>query len=618
MSTNPEVSGALVIGAQRFQAALLIEPVSEDTLTTAEQAALIERVWPSVEKANRSAPAHAQVEKAFILVVPPDRRFIRSGKGTFMRGPTISQYETEVDTLYANADTVEEEMDSQAVRHDMSLDVVSQIIRERVLAVTKWSSIDHNVSFFDHGMDSLQGLQLLRALRRSLQRPDLALSTIYQNSTVAQLAENICKGQDGGQNERKVMEDLLVTYKQLIQDLPVSSALETGTTTASAPVSILLTGSTGTVGRYLLKALLDHPDTGHVFCLNRGEDGGSAAQYESFAAAGLSSAGLTDRVTFLKADLHQKSLGLDKDTYESLRTQVDVVIHAAWPVNFNLALLSFRSQLAGLVNLLGFAASTSSSSSSSRARFVFISSVSAVEGNENGPAPEAVLDDLDAPAPLGYARSKFLGELIVDAAAKHFQDSMFATIIRVGQVAGPVSGSGLWNPREWFPSMILSSLHMGMVPNSLGKHFDEIDFVPVDLLANILVELASTPSAGDDASGAKVFNLRNPQLTPWATLLPGAAEAVEPHLRVVTPDTWLASLKKSDEKTIDKSEETTNPASKLIDFFTGLWVSDTGRVVEPMLVGNAMRASPTLRSLEPVQQEWMHKWIKDLADRQKV
>lgn len=208
---------------------------------------------------------------------------------------------------------------------------------------------------------------------------------------------------------------------------------------APAPVNILLTGSTGTVGKYLLRALLNHADTGHAFCLNHGEDSGSSSQQEGFASAGLSSTGLNDRVTFIKADLQKRSLGLDEDTYESLRTQVDVVIHAAWPVNFNLALLSLRPQLAGLVNLLDFAASTSSS----RARFIFISSVSAVEGYKNGSAPEAVLYDLDTPAPLGYARSKFLGELLVDAAAKHFQDSMSTINICVGQLAGPVIGPGL-------------------------------------------------------------------------------------------------------------------------------------------------------------------------------
>lgn len=54
-------------------------------------------------------------------------------------------------------------------------------------------------------------------------------------------------------------------------------------------------------------------------------------------------------------------------------------------------------------------------------------------------------------------------------------------------------------------------------------------------------------------------------------------------------------------------EATMNPASKLIDFFTGLWAPDTERAVEPMLVDSAMKASPALHSLEPVHQEWMLK-----------
>ncbi|TGO17008.1 hypothetical protein BTUL_0021g00050 [Botrytis tulipae] len=78
MTSNPEVSGALVIGAQKLQAALLIEPVSDLPLTTAEQAALIERIWPSIEESNRTAPAHARVEKSFVLVIPMDRRLIRA------------------------------------------------------------------------------------------------------------------------------------------------------------------------------------------------------------------------------------------------------------------------------------------------------------------------------------------------------------------------------------------------------------------------------------------------------------------------------------------------------------------------------------------------------------
>lgn len=62
---NSDVRAALVMGAQRFQAALLIDPVSEDAgLSMAERAAFIEKIWPSVEEANRECPVsiHCHVQ----------------------------------------------------------------------------------------------------------------------------------------------------------------------------------------------------------------------------------------------------------------------------------------------------------------------------------------------------------------------------------------------------------------------------------------------------------------------------------------------------------------------------------------------------------------------------
>lgn len=422
-----------------------------------------------------------------------------------MRGPSISQYASKIENLSASADATDEEDGGHTVIHDMTLDVVISLIRKDVLAVTKRSSLGDVGNFFDDGIDSLRGLQLVRALRRNLHRPDFALSMIYQNPTVPQLANVIHNGQTEGQDAHKTMENYLATYRMLLQEYSTSSNQNTGHALASGPINILLTGSTGTVGRYLLRTLLDRADIGRIYCLNRGVDGGKFAQNQGFASAEFSSAGLENRVTFIRADLQQPRLGLDQITYELLRTQVNLVVHAAWPVNFNLELSSFRSQLSGLMNLLFLTASTPFP----RTRFIFMSSVSAVEGYKDGPPPETILDNFQIPVPLGYARSKFLDELLVDFGAKLFANNICATVIRVGQVAGPVMRPGLWNPNEWFPSMILSSLHMGMVPDSLGPFFDKIDFVPVDLLANILVDLATTESVERATSGASVYNLRN-------------------------------------------------------------------------------------------------------------
>lgn len=620
MANNPELSGVLVIGAQRFQAALLIESASESLLTTAEQAALIERIWPSVEEANRSAPAHAQLEKSFILIVPSDRRFIRAGKGTFMRGPSISQYIEEIERLYANADFSPDDGDDGAdeeTLHISGLDGITHLVRQHVRTVTGWSSLDDASGFFDHGMDSLQGVRLTRALRRSFHRPGLALSTIYQNPTVSRLAAAIFTGDGDEQDEYQVMENLLATYQGLIQQIPVTQGVDERPNRTSLPTNVLLTGSTGTVGTYLLHALLARNGIGRIFCLNRGEDGGKASQHKSFAAAGLDN-DWDDRVVFIKADLQQSSLGLDGPTYESLRAQVGIVIHAAWPVNFNFPLAAFRPQLDGLVSLLTFA-------TSSGARFVFISSVAAVEGYTRGPPPEEVLNDLDTPAPLGYGRAKFLAERLVDTAARHLGNAMPATIIRLGQVAGPVEGPGLWNPREWLPSMVLSSLHLGQVPDSLGPHFSNVDFVPVDLLSNVLVELATaTTEVGQVTSSATVFNIRNPHLTPWRTLLPAITDAVagQQHssgrlpLQVVAPASWLARLRASNDTESYHDVAVRNPAIKLLDFFDNLWGAEAGTEptpvpMKPMAVEHAVEASPALRRLEPVQLDWMHKWVME-------
>ncbi|EMR87674.1 putative ochratoxin a non-ribosomal peptide synthetase protein [Botrytis cinerea BcDW1] len=592
-ASNPEVSGAIVIGAQRFQAAFLIGPASATLLTTAEQATLIERIWPSIEESNRKAPAHVRLEKSFVLVLPADRRLIRAAKGTFTRAPSISQYTEEIEKLYNNADLLSNDDDypNGDTAHyytPTGPDATTRLIRQHVRSVTASSNLDDADNFFDRGMDSLQSLQLTRALRRSFQRPDFAISTIYQNSTVSQLRTAILTPNKNEQDELEIMEALLTTYR--------------------------------TIGSYLLQALLNRDGIANVFCLNCGEDGGKAKQRKIFTASGFATTKLSNRVTFIKADLESPSLGMDEHAYKSLSGEIDLIIHAAWPVNFNLALSAFRSQFAGIINLLTLAASTNSTT-----RFVFVSSIAAVEGHTAGPALEEIIFSLKTSAPFGYARAKFLSELLVDAAGQHLGETISTTIIRIGQIAGPVLNPGLWNPREWFPSVMLSSLYLGQIPNSLGPRFDNVDFIPVDLLGDFFVDLVTTRKNMSRESATTVSNLRNPQLVTWSTLLRDLVAIRS--LEILEPEVWLDSLRMSREengadgdgdgdgdgdRNVDVEQ---NPAVKLLDFLTGLLkfrdLDAEGGVGEPMLVERALDASPKMRGLEAVRGEWIGKWMSE-------
>lgn len=529
VARNPELSGALVIGTQRFQAALLIDPVAlheHGPLTTSEQAALIERVWPSVQEANAVSPAHARVEKSLILVV--DRPLVRAGKGTIQRAGSIQQNIAEIESLYANADLA---MDEGHGPDETSLNLtdtegVTRFIRESVCAVTDWP-YSHQAyttgTFFEHGMDSLMTLRLIRLLRRGLHRPDLGLSTIYSNPTVDQLSTALLAQKDERRDDdASLMKSLLSTYRALIEQMPKPKNVHAVSKPRGVPVTAVLTGSTGTVGTFLLRALLDRPGISRVYCLNRSEDGGYAAQKLRMAERGLKVADLDERVTFLCTDLSQPFLGLGEKVYRELCDHVGIIIHNAWPVNFNLRLSAFQPQLAGLVNL--FRLSTAASSGHP-ASLIFISSVSAVGTGgpviENRPIPEQVPSLSDAPNTNAYARSKFLSELLCDSAAQRL--GIPVTIARVGQVAGAVRlPGGQWNQKEWFPSLVIGSLTMGCLPDNLGTQFTEIDWLPADLLADVLVDLVQDQldSESEKPGNAHVYNLRNPYTTAWESLLP--------------------------------------------------------------------------------------------------
>lgn len=82
IASHPEVKAVLVTGAQKFQAALLIELNDEKELGPSERAVVIERIWPKVQDANQVCPAHAKIAKTHILLVDPKRPMGRAGKGT--------------------------------------------------------------------------------------------------------------------------------------------------------------------------------------------------------------------------------------------------------------------------------------------------------------------------------------------------------------------------------------------------------------------------------------------------------------------------------------------------------------------------------------------------------
>ncbi|CAD6582894.1 MAG: hypothetical protein ASARMPRED_001098 [Alectoria sarmentosa] len=601
VSRNVDISAALVIGAQRFQAALLIEPITTDkTLDPAKRAACIERIWPTVEEANRDAPSHARLMKSHVLFTQPRKPMLRAGKGTVQRSGTLKAYASEIDALYGDADMMSTSLEGEVGNQNGTLDqaTVSKCVRQSVLSIVEWPSLDEAANFFALGMDSLQAIVLVRKLRQSL-GISVALSTLYTNPSVLTLTASILHLLDQHQVSKtsqaqartKERNDMVQDYKTMIDKtlLPKFNA-ESNVRPKQIYEVVILTGSTGTLGSYILDKLLRSPTVSHIYCLNRAEDSLSM-QIKKNRLLGLQHPPSNKRASFLTVDLSQRFFKLTKSQYDELDSKATLVIHNAWAVNFNLSLSSFKPQLDNLVNLLAFA-----NKSAKSARFFYISSISSVISycSAAGKTPEKPVTADNAPGPNGYSQSKYVAEQIIDYAAQTVPSGPSFAFARVGQIAGAANRSGIWNKNEWFPSMIISSVQIGAIPDSLGSTFDRIDWVPIDLLADILVELAlerGQPAASctaPETHHADVYHPLNSHMTTWTGLrdivLDELNSETKKPLEIIPLHKWIVKVRKDAESAVDSGRNgdsvhleaalRSNPAAKLVDFYEELVASE--------------------------------------------
>lgn len=381
---------------------------------------------------------------------------------------------------------------------------------------------DDNV--FELGMDSLQVTIAVQKLKAALRAQNLNVDTskigphfFYTAPSSNQLAQAVNRLINGvekadtakvncnGEDRQTYMQAMIDKYTTGLEiQLAPKKARSDGLTVA-------LTGSTGSLGSYLLHSLIENPRIAKIICLNRSADAQkrqTAKNKQRDLLTPWESSDLRSYpVEFLTADLSKADLGLGEKTYSRLLESVDAIIHNAWKVDFNHTIESFeKGHIAGTRHLIDL-----SRKCTYRAPILFISSISTalhwMQKNPGQIVPELIIEDLDSPEFLGYGESKYVSERLIEA---HSSSSGFtSSVLRVGQIAGPVlSTAGIWNLQEWFPSLLASSKHLGLLPNSLGT-MNNISWVPVDILARIIVQLLGHTYDDDDEarpSALKVYN----------------------------------------------------------------------------------------------------------------
>lgn len=671
---HPVITGALVVGQGRFQPALLLEVKGIDLDKESEKRGLLNAIWPTIEAANKTAPKHGQLTAPLILFSSPEKPFLRTPKLSVRRKPTVDLYLKEIEALYRRVETEADNIDLSDVPKNVDFSdrkSVQDFVQHLVRNVTGWTTDPSQDSdLFMQGMDSLHVVRMVRAIKAVVRNPvsldriaELTSTIIYNNPTIDSLSQALndivqsytanersssSKDQDGpvNQDRESRIQDIIDRWTQNWDCPP--AILSNGTehqiseTTKSDNTdvvekkawTVILTGSTGSLGSHILEKLLRHPSVSKVVCLNRSAD--AEAKWKKTILNRNLSTRMSDpgRVQFFQTtNMGARCLGLEENVYQDLLQSVTHVILNAWPVNFNLSVVSFEKvHIASVRRFADFSVRSSKS-----AHIVFVSSLSSVtSGGLKQSVPEKIVRDNSLPSHMGYGESKYIAERILDAATTASQGRVPTTSLRVGQIAGPVPTTDsagdnatleVWNVQEWFPSLIISSDTLRVLPDTLGR-MEKIDWIPVNTLAEITIELLEFDneeverrkhSGGADCLlTSRVYHLINPTSVTWQQDILPAVQDLLGIDKVVPLSDWIELV--GSRPALDAgTNATTNPAAKIVPFYESLLLrrDETLADAPKYQTEQTQKSSSTLREIGPVRVEWVNQWLGGLHLKEK-
>ncbi|KAF8436597.1 putative nonribosomal peptide synthetase [Boletus edulis BED1] len=576
------VQGVVMFGRERNQVGVLIEPRSEHPIDVNDEKAVADfrnQIWPAIEEANKPSPTFSRIFKEMILIASENKPLLRAPKGTVVRKMTLKAYEAEINTLYDTVEASTEAPDGMAGPSAWTSEVLEEWLLEHARVISSTSSVNPTADLFAQGFDSLSVTYLrnriLGALRKSSD-PEIKKAAahvppnvVFDNPTIQLLSARISAlvaGDGDGQGvnfieqHKQAMQAMIEKYSVGLHGpvdgvLPSSQLIE--------PAVVLLTGTTGGLGSFLLSELLKSAAVQRVYAFNRPSSTTSIGerQKSAFKARGLQIDLLeSNKLVYIEADASQQKCGLSPARYEEVRNSVTVIIHNAWRLDFNLAISSFEANIRGSRNLIDLALD---SPQKKNVRFLFTSSVGSAQGWDNlkGPFPEEVQLDPSVAVGAGYGEGKYATERII------IKSGMHVTSLRIGQIAGGHGGS--WVTTDWFPILVKSSIALGVLPEAAGG----VSWLREEEVASAILETVFAKEAPPPT-----LNIVNPRSTPWAEIIAFVRRAIIKRkallggnntLPIVPFKDWFALLESKVENAAE-DDLAKIPAIKLLEFFRAL------------------------------------------------
>ncbi|PKH14641.1 oxidoreductase [Pseudomonas sp. 43NM1] len=285
--------------------------------------------------------------------------------------------------------------------------------------------------------------------------------------------------------------------------------------------TILLTGSTGYLGRFLCLQLLEEfgETGGKLICVVRGKNVALATKrlYESFGSANsqvsrkLRSLS-TLHLEVLAGDIGEPKLGLDPETWDKLGKEVDTIVHAGALVNHVLPYSNlFDANVTGTAEIISLALSNHLKP------VVFLSSIAVAslvntettldeDADIRIAAAEIEAEDTYA---AGYALSKWASEVLLREAHSHY--GLPVTTFRSSMILAHSQYPGQLNVPDMFTRLLLSVALTGIAPPSFYRATNNVglphyDGLPVDFTASAILKIG----VKQHTESYRSFNLVNP------------------------------------------------------------------------------------------------------------
>ena len=380
-------------------------------------------------------------------------------------------------------------------------------------------------SFFDLGGDSLSAMRVIAAINSAL-NSNLAVRTLFDAPSVRSLSRQLSS--DASSDIFASVHGHEAT-EVAAGDLKLEKFIDAATLAAAATLpgpsaevrTVLLTGATGFLGRYLTLEWLERMDLidGTLICLVRAKSNEDArrrldktfdsgdpellARFQKLAA---------DHLEVVAGNNDDESLGLDEQTWQRLAETVDLIVDPAALVNGVLPYSElFGPNVVGTAQLIHIALTTRLKP------YIYVSTAGVGRQIE----PPAFTEDadirvisptrtIDGSYANGYGNSKWAGEVLLREA--NDLSGLPVAVFRCDNILADTTYAGQLNVSDMFTRMVLSVVSTGLAPRSFyqldadgNRQRSHFDGLPVEFVAEAIATLGAQV-----VDGFETYHVMNP------------------------------------------------------------------------------------------------------------